>query len=106
MPCQIGSRAAITLAVIGIFLGSQLLVNIGIFFYVFVMLFQLVTLPVEFNASRRAVDVIENTGMLSNDELPGAKRVLKAAAMTYVASFAVSAANLLRLLLLTNNKRR
>lgn len=80
--------------------------NIGIFFYVFVMLFQLVTLPVEFNASRRAVDVIENTGMLSNDELPGAKRVLKAAAMTYVASFAVSAANLLRLLLLTNNKRR
>ena len=70
------------------------------------MLFQLVTLPVEFNASRRAVDVIENTGMLSNDELPGAKRVLKAAAMTYVASFAVSAANLLRLLLLTNNKRR
>lgn len=97
---------AIPLAVIGIFLGSQLLVNIGIFFYVFVMLFQLVTLPVEFNASRRAVDVIENTGMLSNDELPGAKRVLKAAAMTYVASFAVSAANLLRLLLLTNNKRR
>lgn len=87
-------------------LGSQLLVNIGIFFYVFVMLFQLVTLPVEFNASRRAVDVIENTGMLSYDELPGAKRVLKAAAMTYVASFAVSAANLLRLLLLTNNKRR
>lgn len=70
------------------------------------MLFQLVTLPVEFNASRRAVDVIENTGMLSYDELPGAKRVLKAAAMTYVASFAVSAANLLRLLLLTNNKRR
>ena len=106
MPCQIGSRAAIPLAVIGIFLGSQLLVNIGIFFYVFVMLFQLVTLPVEFNASRRAVDVIENTGMLSYDELPGAKRVLKAAAMTYVASFAVSAANLLRLLLLTNNKRR
>lgn len=103
---QIGSRAAIPLAVIGIFLGSQLLVNIGIFFYVFVMLFQLVTLPVEFNASRRAVDVIENTGMLSYDELPGAKRVLKAAAMTYVASFAVSAANLLRLLLLTNNKRR
>ena len=90
MPCQIGSRAAIPLAVIGIFLGSQLLV----------------TLPVEFNASRRAVDVIENTGMLSYDELPGAKRVLKAAAMTYVASFAVSAANLLRLLLLTNNKRR
>ena len=47
MPCQIGSRAAIPLAVIGIFLGSQLLVNIGIFFYVFVMLFQLVTLPVD-----------------------------------------------------------
>ena len=85
---------------------ARFTVKIGIFFYVFVMLFQLVTLPVEFNASRRAVDVIENTGMLSNDELPGAKRVLKAAAMTYVASFAVSAANLLRLLLLTNNKRR
>ncbi|MBE6828524.1 MAG: zinc metallopeptidase, partial [Ruminococcaceae bacterium] len=68
------------------------------------MLFQLITLPVEFNANRRAIAVIEQQNMLVNDEVSGAKKVLKAAAMTYVASFAVTAANLLRLLML--RKRR
>ncbi len=106
LPAQIGSRAAIPLAIIGIFMGSQLLMNFGILLYVAVMLFQLVTLPVEFNASRRAISVIEQTGLLAGQEVDGATKVLKAAAMTYVASFAMSAANLLRLLLLSSNRRK
>ena len=75
------------------------------FLYAAVMLFQLVTLPVEFNASRRALSVIETTGMLAPQETEGAGKVLRAAAMTYVAAFAMSAANLLRLLLLARNRR-
>ena len=78
----------------------------GIFLYAFIMLFQLVTLPVEFDASMRAVKIIEQQNMLQGEELNGAKKVLKAAAMTYVASFAVSAANLLRLLTLVSGGRR
>ncbi len=105
LPAQIGSNAAIPLAILGIFLGSQFLMNFGILLYAAVMLFQLFTLPVEFNASRRALAVIENTGLLSANEHDGAQKVLRAAAMTYVASFAMSAANLLRLLLLTRNRR-
>lgn len=104
-PCLIGSRAALPLALLGLFLRSTPLMNAGIFFYVFVMLFQLATLPVEFNASRRAVDAISDTGMLAEDERRGAEKVLRAAAMTYVAAFAASAANLLRLLLLSRNRR-
>lgn len=105
LPAQIGSNAAIPLAILGIFLGSQFLMNFGILLYAAVMLFQLFTLPVEFNASRRALAVIENTGLLSANEHDGAQKVLRAAAMTYVAAFAMSAANLLRLLLLTRNRR-
>ncbi len=104
LPAQIGSNAAIPLAIIGIFFGSQFLMNFGIFLYAAVMLFQLFTLPVEFNASRRALSVIQDTGLLAQSETDGAQKVLRAAAMTYVAAFAMSAANLLRLLLLT--KRR
>lgn len=105
LPAQIGSNAAIPLAIIGIFLGSQFLMNLGIFLYAAVMLFQLCTLPVEFNASRRAVSVIQDAGLLSSSEIGGAQKVLRAAAMTYVASFAVSAAQLLRLILLTGKRR-
>lgn len=105
LPAQIGSNAAIPLAILGIFLGSQILMNFGIFLYAAVMLFQLATLPVEFNASHRALSVIESTGMLSAEEANGAGKVLRAAAMTYVAAFAMSAANLLRLLLLARNRR-
>ena len=106
LPAQIGSNAAWPLAIIGLFLGSQPLVLFGIILYVAVLLFQLITLPVEFNASRRAVSVIEQTGLLAGAERDGAVKVLRAAAMTYVASFAVTAANLLRLLLLANNRRK
>lgn len=106
LPARIGSNAAMPLAILGLILGLRGLVTIGIFLYCFIMLFQLVTLPVEFNASGRAIKVIEQQGLLYDDEIGGAKRVLKAAAMTYVAAFASSAASLLRLILLANGRRR
>ena len=103
-PAQIGSQISWPLAIGGLFLGSQPLVLFGIILYVAVMLFQLITLPVEFNASRRALAVIDETGLPSGAERDGAAKVLRAAAMTYVAAFAVTAANLLRLLLLANRR--
>ncbi|NLA76980.1 MAG: zinc metallopeptidase [Clostridiales bacterium] len=104
--CNIGSSLGISLALIGIFMSFEPLIVIGICLYAAVTVFQLVTLPVEFNASRRAVEVIEGSGLLSEDEQSGAKKVLTAAAMTYVAALAVSAANLLRLILRYGNRRR
>ena len=68
-------------------------------------MFQLVTLPVEFNASRRALSVIDSADILSESEKRGAAKVLKAAAMTYIASLAVSLANLLRLILMINRRK-
>ncbi len=105
--CRLGSTLGLPLALIGYFLGFGLLVNIGLILYAAVFVFQLVTLPVEFNASRRAIAVIEETGLLYGDESEGAKKVLKAAAMTYVASMLVALANLLRFIIkLTANQRR
>lgn len=103
--CNIGSKLGIPLAVAGLIFSADLLVNIGLLLYSLVVLFQLATLPVEFNASRRAVRAIDDTGMLSQDELPGAQSVLRAAAMTYVAALVVSLANLLRLLALFAGRR-
>ena len=105
--CRIGSYAGIPLAVLGLVFSFQPLVSIGLFLYAFIMLFQLATLPVELNASRRALSVIEETGLLRDEqELNGAKKVLRAAASTYVAALAVSLANLLRLIVMFNNRRR
>lgn len=98
--CNIGSMAGIPLAIIGLFLSSELLINVGLLLYSFVAIFQLATLPVEFNASARAISVIKDSGMLIADEVPGARKMLTAAAMTYVAALATSLANLLRLLLI------
>ncbi len=98
--CNIGSMAGIPLAIIGVLFSSELLINFGLLLYSFVAIFQLVTLPVEFNASARAVSVIKDSGMLMADEIPGARKMLTAAAMTYVAALATSLANLLRLLLI------
>ena len=78
----------------------------GIVFFSFAVLFQLITLPVEFNASKRALDVISDADILSENEKVGAKKVLTAAAMTYVAALAVSIANLLRILLMFNRRRK
>ena len=68
-------------------------------------LFQLVTLPVEFNASNRALEALENTGILGGEEIKGSKKVLSAAAMTYVAALATALAQLLRLIVMVNGRR-
>ena len=102
---NLGSKLGIPLAILGFFLGFSYLAYAGVIFFLFAVLFQLVTLPVEFNASKRAIHVIGETDILSNEEKSGAKKVLTAAAMTYVASLAVSIANLLRLILTVNRRR-
>ncbi len=101
-----GSSAGVLLAILGYFLGFGLLIDIGIILFAAVVVFQLVTLPIEFNASSRALKVIEETGMLYDEERAGAKKVLSAAAMTYVASLLVSLMSLIRLILRTNSRRR
>lgn len=97
--CNIGSTLGIPLAIAGYFFGFEPLITIGLLLYAAIFLFQVVTLPVEFNASRRAINVIGERGLLADDEVPSAKKVLSAAAMTYVASMIVALANLLRLVL-------
>lgn len=107
--CNIGSYIGLPLAFLGYFLSFEPVIYIGLGLYSLIALFQLVTLPVEFNASSRALKVISETGMLRNDsEYNGAKKVLKAAAMTYVAALAVTLANVLRyaVILLGNNRRK
>jgi Zn-dependent membrane protease YugP len=84
----------------------QALLYIGIVFFAISVLFTLVTLPVEFNASSRALACIRNNELLTGEEYKGAKSTLQAAALTYVASAATAIAQLLRLILLANNRRR
>ena len=103
---NIGSASGIWLALIGLMLNLTILVQIGIILYAFVALFQLVTLPVEFNASSRALKVIDETQMLQGEEYQGARKVLSAAAMTYVAALLVSIMSLLRLILRARGNRR
>ncbi len=104
--CNIGSKLSIPLLIIGLILGFEPLVWVGIGFFGFTALFQFITLPVEFNASNRAIMVIESNGLLSFEEKIGAQKVLKVAAMTYVAALAVSLAQLLRLILKFTGRRR
>lgn len=108
---NIGSKLAMPLILLGIllsFLGnfSYGIVYLGIACFGLSLVFQLVTLPVEFNASRRAMAAIEQGNILTDEEQRGAKRTLKAAAMTYVAATAVALAQLLRLILLFGGRRR
>ncbi|MBQ7540890.1 MAG: zinc metallopeptidase [Clostridia bacterium] len=106
--CNIGSKIGLPLAIVGLMIGSMLgnwLFWAGIMLYALVALFQLVTLPVEFNASHRALQAIDDTGMLAGEEYKGARKVLTAAALTYVAALAVSLANLLRLILRSTRRR-
>lgn len=102
---NIGSTFGFYLAIFGYILGYGMLIDIGIILFASVTAFQLVTLPVEFNASRRAIAVIEERNLLYEDEVPQAKKVLVAAAMTYVAALLTSIASLLRLILRTRNRR-
>ena len=106
-----GSKLAMPLILLGIvlsFMGnfSYALVYLGIACFGLSLVFQLITLPVEFNASRRAVRAISDSGILTQQELAGAKKTLKAAAMTYVAATAVALAQLLRLIVLFGGRRR
>ena len=108
---NIGSKLAMPLILLGILFASlgnysYTLVYLGIAMFALSLVFQLVTLPVEFNASRRAMEAIRNTQILTEDEQRGARKTLTAAAMTYVAAVAVSAAQLLRLVLLFGGRRR
>ena len=104
---NIGSRLSWIILVIGMLLPVQFnfVITIGIVLFSASVLFTLVTLPVEFNASSRALKTIQSTGMLNPDEYTGAKKVLSAAAMTYVAAAATSIMQLLRLLLIFNRRR-
>lgn len=101
---RIGSMMSWPLLIIGLVLSSGILIDIGLLLFSAVTLFQLVTLPVEFNASSRALKALEEGHLLTDEELVGAKRTLSAAAMTYVAALAVSLAQLLRLILLFGNR--
>ncbi|MGI5905307.1 MAG: zinc metallopeptidase [Candidatus Pararuminococcus gallinarum] len=103
---NICSSLSIPLVIIGFIMSARPLVIAGILLFAAVAVFQIVTLPVEFNASRRAIAVLGESGMLDEGELQGAKRVLNAAAMTYVAALLVSLAQLLRLVLLANQRNR
>ena len=104
-----GSMIAWPLIVLGLFINSQssaLLINIGILAFSLAVLFQLVTLPVEYNASGRAVRILAETGMMQGEEIVATKKVLNAAALTYVASAAAAILQLVRILILTGGRRR
>lgn len=105
---NIGSMAAWPLILIGLFMNGRtaiFLINLGILLFSAAVLFQLVTLPVEFNASGRAVKALENSGMLYPDEVGSVKKVLSAAALTYVASAAAMILQLLRLIIIGGRRR-
>lgn len=95
--CNIGSSLSWIVIVLGIALGTPAICYFGVILFSFAVLFQLITLPVEFNASRRAIRSLSQTGILTAEELKGARKVLTAAALTYVAALATSILQLLRL---------
>ena len=104
-----GSRLSWILIIAGLFIGgnsSQMIIDLGIWAFSLAVLFQLVTLPVEFNASSRAMQILESTGILGTQELQYTRKVLSAAAMTYVAAAASSILQLLRLIVLFGGGRR
>lgn len=103
---QLGSKLSMPLVILGLILGVYPLAYAGILLFGTVALFQLITLPTEFNASRRAMAAIEEGHYLTDDELKGTRKVLTAAASTYVAALFVSLASLLRLILIVNGRRR
>lgn len=102
---NISTSLSMPLFLIGLLLGYTGLTTLGIILFSASLLFQLVTLPVEFNASGRAIKILDTSGMLDDGELKGAKKVLRAAGMTYVAAAAASALQLLRLFIIANRRR-
>lgn len=103
---NIGSQVGPWLAIAGLGFGMEFLTNIGILLFAGAVLFYLVTLPVEIDASRRALLLLQESNFLSVQELQGVRKVLTAAAFTYVASALVAIANLARLILLSQSRRR
>ncbi len=101
-----GSQISWLLIILGIVLGGTGLINLGILMFSLAVLFQLVTLPVEYNASHRAVALLDSIGILEGREVGQTRQVLNAAALTYVAAAAASLLQLLILLLLFGNRRR
>ena len=104
-----GAKLAWPLIIFGLFIrgeSSIILINAGIIAFLAAVAFQLVTLPVEFNASNRAIRMLADSGMMYGEEIKGAKKVLSAAALTYVASAATAILQLLRILILTGGRRR
>ncbi|MCI6662960.1 MAG: zinc metallopeptidase [Treponema sp.] len=102
---NIGSAVGPTLAILGLVLSFGFLVDLGLLLFAGAVLFYVVTLPVEFNASRRAIAILGKSGAMNQDELKGVKKVLSAAAMTYVASALSAIGNFVRLLLISRNRR-
>lgn len=103
---NICSSASMPLFLLGLVMGNRLLVNIGIMLFTGALVFHLVTLPVEINASSRALALLEQTHTLDREELAGAKKVLTAAAWTYIAAALMSVLQLLRLILISRSSRR
>lgn len=103
---NLASTLSMPLFLIGLLFALPMLTNLGIILFSGALVFQVVTLPVEFNASRRALTILNQSAMLEEDELNGAKKVLRAAALTYVAAVISTALQLLRLVLLSNSRRR
>jgi Zn-dependent membrane protease YugP len=106
---NIGSMFGPYIALIGFFIpgnSGQTLINVGIMLFAAAVLFYIVTLPVEFNASRRALQMLGRTGILAPDEIPYARKVLSAAALTYVAATSAAIINLLRLVMMSRSRCR
>ncbi|MDR1514965.1 MAG: zinc metallopeptidase [Synergistaceae bacterium] len=102
---NIGSMAAFPLFLIGLLMSAKPLIDLGIVLFSAVVIFHLVTLPVEFDASSRALRLLGGTGILTQNEISGAKSVLNAAALTYVAATVMAVMNLIRLLILARGRR-
>ncbi len=103
---NLGSKLSWPLILLGVLFGLTNLVDFGIILFTTVLFFQLITLPVEFNASKRAIAIIGDNGILQGEEIKGARKVLNAAALTYVAGMIATALQVLRLFLLFGGRRR
>jgi uncharacterized protein len=104
---KLGSNLSYPLIFLGLILGSSgtVLINLGIVFFTMAVLFQVITLPVEFNASNRAISLLQSNALFSEEDIKPAKKVLKAAALTYVAATLVSILQLIRLILIGKRKK-
>ncbi len=103
---NIGSKLSWPIIIAGLVMGSTGFAMLGVWLFVAVVFFQLITLPVEFDASHRAIKILDNSGMLAGGELSGSKKVLVAAALTYVAALFSTILQLLRLIMIVNSSRR